>query len=119
MRIIGKFSSFVFLVFIAAGAFFLRLEAVNKLPPDFYEDDYLLAAQEIATLLKYDYRLLLERNYHPEHFQLAKILFGAVLLPLTPAGVYPETPIVVPEEGTALPQPHLTCVRDKCDSQYC
>jgi ABC-type sugar transport system permease subunit len=84
---------------IAAG---LRWRAVNMLPVDYDEDDYLLAAQQYASLIRSgDWKGFTETNYRPEHPPLAKIIFGLSILPL------PEAPPIPDQSTNADPNPSL------------
>jgi hypothetical protein len=61
----------------------LRWRAVDELPIDYDEDDYILAAQEYADLIRTGNWLgFTQTNYRPEHPPLAKIIFGLSILPL-------------------------------------
>ena len=92
-----------------AGA--LRLRAVEKLPIDYDEDDYLRAAQQYASALQQrDWAALTELNYRPEHPPLAKLAYGVAISGL------PEAPEISDQPTTAqpvrsLPQPHLRTAR--------
>ncbi len=78
------------ILLVFAVAFGLRNRAVNNLPIDFDEDDYLRAGQEYAHLIRTsNWSGFLETNYRPEHPPLAKIIIGLSILsapekPLTP-----------------------------------
>jgi ABC-type sugar transport system permease subunit len=78
----------ILLVVAIAGG--LRWHAVDKLPVDYDEDDYIRAAQQFTTLIRNgDWKDFLETNYRSEHPPLEKIAFGVSLLsaqqePLTP-----------------------------------
>jgi ABC-type sugar transport system permease subunit len=86
-------------VCIAGG---LRWRAVNMLPIDYDEDDYLRAAQQYAGLIRSgDWKGFLETNYRPEHPPLAKIIFGISILPL------PEEPLVPDLSSNADPAKSL------------
>jgi ABC-type sugar transport system permease subunit len=75
---------------IAAG---LRWRAVNMLPVDFDEDDYLRAAQQYAGLISSgDWKGFTETNYRPEHPPLAKIIFGISILSLPEESLIPDQP---------------------------
>ena len=90
----------ILLVIGIAGA--LRWRAVNKLPVDYDEDDYLLAAQQYADLIKAgDWKGFTETNYRTEHPPLAKIIFGISILPL------PEKPLIPDLPTTADPNPSI------------
>lgn len=77
----------VILVIILAWT--LRVRAVDRLPIDWDEDDYLRAAQEFSHLMRTsDWRGFLDTNYRPEHPPLAKIAYGIAILHL------PEQPLI-------------------------
>lgn len=83
------------ILLIFAVAFGLRTRAVNNLPIDFDEDDYLRAGQEYAHLIRTsDWSGFLETNYRPEHPPLAKIIIGLSILSA------PEEPLI-PEAATS------------------
>jgi ABC-type sugar transport system permease subunit len=85
----------LFVTFIAGS---LRWRAVNMLPVDYDEDDYLLAAQQYASLIHSgDLKGFLETNYRTEHPPLAKILFGISILPL------PNEPLIPDQSSDANP----------------
>ena len=68
-----------------------RLWAVDALPPDYDEDDYLRAGQQYATGIQTgDWGVFLRENYRPEHPQLNKILYGFVLAPLPAVDEIPD-----------------------------
>ncbi|HQV27034.1 MAG TPA: sugar ABC transporter permease [Thermoflexales bacterium] len=70
---------------IAIAAFGIRLYAIDRLPVDYDEDDYLRAAQLISDGLRAgDPGILLRSNYRPEHPPLQKIAFALAVLPLGP-----------------------------------
>ncbi len=77
------------ILLVAALAWTLRMRAVNMLPIDFDEDDYMRAGQEYAHLIRTsDWSGFLETNYRPEHPPLAKIAYGILF------SFYPEAPLV-------------------------
>ncbi len=89
----------------------LRLRAVNMLPIDYDEDDYLRAGQEFATAIQHgDWRAFTELNYRAEHPPLAKIAYGVALAPLKPAPEIPDLPTTA-SPARSLPQPHLLFAR--------
>src|SRR5205085_1657428 len=56
----------------------LHLRAVEKIPIDFDEDDYMLAAQHYAAALAAgDWREIVNWDYNSEHPPLTKLLYGA------------------------------------------
>jgi ABC-type sugar transport system permease subunit len=75
---------------VGAVALAARLTAVDRLPVDFDEDDYLRAGQQYAIGLQSgDPLVLLRENYRTEHPPLSKIVTGLALTPLAP---FPEVP---------------------------
>jgi ABC-type sugar transport system permease subunit len=89
----------------------LRLLAVDRLPIDFDEDDYLRAGQLYATGLRAgDPEVLLRENYRPEHPPLTKLVTGLALLQLPPVDEIPDRPTTAPPADD-LPEPHLTVAR--------
>jgi ABC-type sugar transport system permease subunit len=75
----------VFILIIIALAGALRARAVEKLPPDYDEDDYLRAGQLYAEGVRAgDLGVFLRENYRPEHPPLAKIVYGFTLLTVDP-----------------------------------
>jgi ABC-type sugar transport system permease subunit len=89
----------IIVVVIIAGA--LRWRAINMLPVDYDEDDYLRAAQQYASLIRSgDWKGFLETNYRPEHPPLAKIIFGISILPLPEAPLIPDRPTTASPDQT-------------------
>lgn len=85
-RLLGALAAIV----VAIAAFGIRLYAIDRLPVDYDEDDYLRAAQLMADGLRAgDPGILLRSNYRPEHPPLQKIAFALAVLPLGP---HPEIP---------------------------
>lgn len=83
---------------VLALAWTLRLRAVERLPIDFDEDDYLRAGQQFAHLIRTgDWSGFMETNYRPEHPPLAKIAYGLAILNL------PEEPLIADVEIEASP----------------
>jgi ABC-type sugar transport system permease subunit len=98
-------------VIATALALFLRFRAVEQLPIDYDEDDYLRAAQQYAVAMQNgEYGALTQLNYRPEHPPLAKIIYGLSIVSL-PA--VPEIPDLATNSSPAssLPQPHLNRAR--------
>jgi hypothetical protein len=102
------------LLFIAAIvliALVLRLRAVDRLPIDNDEDDYLRAAQQYAAAINArDWAEFTRINYRPEHPPLVKIVYGVTLSPLPQVPEVPDRPTTASPPAT-LPQPHLTAAR--------
>ncbi len=73
------------IVLVALVALSARLIAVERLPIDFDEDDYLRAGQQIATgLQEGDPGVVIRDNYRPEHPPLTKVATGLAIAPLPP-----------------------------------
>ncbi len=92
-------------------AVLLRLRAVELLPIDYDEDDYLRAAQQYATAIQAGHWSdIPQLNYRTEHPPLTKLLNGIAIAPLPPAPEIPDLPITAPP-AKSLPEPHLTIAR--------
>ncbi|MEP7134396.1 MAG: sugar ABC transporter permease [Chloroflexota bacterium] len=90
------------IVVVIAIAWSLRSRAVNLLPVDYDEDDYMRAAQEFTQLIRAgDWAGFQEANYRTEHPPLSKIIFGFGLLSA------PEVPLTPDRPTTAGPDNFL------------
>jgi ABC-type sugar transport system permease subunit len=90
---------------VGAIALAARLTAVNALPVDFDEDDYLRAGQLYSVGFQAgDPLVLLRENYRPEHPPLGKIVTG---LALTPLPAFPEVPDRPTDAGPSNDLPDL------------
>ena len=99
------------IVLVALVALSARLIAVERLPIDFDEDDYLRAGQQIATGLQAGDPVVVTRdNYRTEHPSLAKVVTGLAIAPLPPAPEIPDRPTTAPPAND-LPEPQLTVAR--------
>ncbi len=88
-----------------------RLTAVDQLPIDYDEDDYMRAGQIYATGLQNgDWSVFTRENYRTEHPPLTKIVNGLIMAGLPPAPEIPDRPTTA-DPASSLPQPHLTDVR--------
>ncbi|MGB8645436.1 MAG: ABC transporter permease subunit [Anaerolineae bacterium] len=97
---------FIFLIALA-----LRWRAVNLLPIDYDEDDYLRAGQQYATAIQNgDWAAFTQENYRAEHPPLEKIIYGVAIASLPPAPEIPDRPTTAPP-APSLPQPHLLYAR--------
>ena len=95
-------SLLIAIVIVGVIAGYLRLKAIDQLPVDYDEDDYLRAAQQYASLIhEGDWKGFTETNYRPEHPPLAKIIFGISILPV------PEQPLIPDRSTTASPDQSL------------
>lgn len=89
-------------VVVTSIAWALRQRAVERLPVDYDEDDYLRAAQQFTQLIRTrDWAGFEKTNYRAEHPPLAKIIFGVSLLSA------PEAPLIPDRPTTAEPDPYL------------
>lgn len=96
---------------VAAVALVLRLRAVARLPIDYDEDDYLLAAQHYAGALSSgDWEEVRDYAYNQEHPPLTKLVYGVAILPLPQAPEIPQQSTTAPP-ADSLPEPHLTVAR--------
>ena len=92
-------------------ALMLRLRAVDLLPIDYDEDDYLRAGQQYAAAIQEgDWGALTQLNYRPEHPPLAKLIYGAALAGLPQADEVPER-LTTAGPASSLPEPHLNVAR--------
>ena len=92
-------------------AIMLRLRAVDLLPIDFDEDDYLLAGQRYAqSIVQKDLRGIIDNEYNLEHPPLYKIAYGVVLTALPQIPDVPEKPTSAPP-ASSLPEPHFKALR--------
>jgi ABC-type sugar transport system permease subunit len=88
-----------------------RLTAVDKLPIDYDEDDYLRAGQIYATGIQQgDWAVFTRENYRTEHPPLTKIINGLIMSVLPPVPEIPDRPTTA-DPASSLPQPHLDNVR--------
>src|SRR3974377_449175 len=70
-----------------------RLTAVDKLPIDYDEDDYMRAGQIYATGIQNgDWSVFTRENYRTEHPPLTKIVNGLVMAPRPPVPAKPSPP---------------------------
>ncbi|MBI4674777.1 MAG: hypothetical protein HY741_24290 [Chloroflexi bacterium] len=89
----------------------LRLRAVQMLPVDYDEDDYLRAAQQYAAAIQHgEWNAFTELNYRSEHPPLSKIVYGVAIAPLKPVPEIPDQPTTA-SPALRLPQPHLLFAR--------
>lgn len=94
---------------VVAVALLLRVAAVERLPIDFDEDDYLRAAQQyLAAVPQRDLEVFARENR--EHPPLAKLVFAAAIAPLPEASEVPRRATNTPP-ATWLPEPQLTVAR--------
>ncbi len=80
-------------VLVVILAWALRARAVQLLPVDYDEDDYMRAAQQYTALIRQgNWADFTQTNYRAEHPPLAKIVFGFSLLQAPPAPLIPDRP---------------------------
>jgi ABC-type sugar transport system permease subunit len=96
---------------VALIALSVRLAAVDRLPIDYDEDDYMRAGQIYATGIQQgDWGVFTRENYRTEHPPLTKIVNGLIMVGLPPAPEIPDRPTSA-DPAQQLPQPHLDNVR--------
>jgi ABC-type sugar transport system permease subunit len=103
-----RFLAVLVAVIVALG---LRLWAVDRLPIDYDEDDYLSAGQYYARAIqRSDLAAVINYNYNYEHPPLTKLVYAATMLSLPDA---PDIPQVSSDEPLAesLPEPHFIFAR--------
>ena len=98
-------------IIITALAWTLRWQAVQGLPVDYDEDDYMRAAQEFTLLIRAEnWSGFLETNYRTEHPPLQKILYGINLLSEPDAPPIADKPTTAPPDRS-IPQELLQKAR--------
>jgi hypothetical protein len=103
--------SLLVILFVTGFGLYLRLRAVNELPIDFDEDDYLGAAINYAQAMRErDLSEIINYDYNFEHPPLTKLAYGLAILPLEPADELPELPATAPI-ALSLPEPHFHVAR--------
>jgi hypothetical protein len=108
---LSRLARILLIVLAVVLALGLRLRAVELLPIDYDEDDYLRAGQQFATAIQQgDWRAFTELNYRTEHPPLSKIAYGVAIAPLNPAPEIPDRPTTA-QPARTLPQPHLLFAR--------
>jgi ABC-type sugar transport system permease subunit len=101
----------VSILLVTALAWTLRWRAVNILPPDYDEDDYLRAAQQYAALIRSgNWVGFLNTNYRAEHPPLAKIVFGFSILPAPVSPLLPDLSTIA-SPSTNLPKAQMRDAR--------
>ncbi len=96
---------------VAVIALATRLLAVNVLPIDFDEDDYLRAGQQYAAGLQAgNLDVFLQDNYRTEHPPLSKIITGIAIEPLPASEEIPDRPTTA-GPAASLPEPQFTVAR--------
>lgn len=99
------------ILIVAAVALALHVRAVERLPIDYDEDDYLAAAQRYAAALRIgDWQWIINYDYNYEHPPLTKLADAAAILPLPSAPLVPERPST-DAPAASLPEPQFHVVR--------
>jgi ABC-type sugar transport system permease subunit len=89
----------------------LHLRAVEGLPIDYDEDDYLGAAQRYARAIQAgDIQAIIDYDFNYEHPPLTKLVYGIAISGLPPAPLIPEQDPSEPP-ASSLPQPHFEIAR--------
>lgn len=100
-----------FIIIVTLIALGLRLRAVDLLPIDYDEDDYLRAGQQYAAAIQEGHwGALTQLNYRPEHPPLAKLVYGVALAGLPQVDEIPERPTTA-GPASSLPKLHLKVAR--------
>lgn len=100
--------SILVVVVLALG---LRLRAVDRLPIDYDEDDYLAAAQRYALAIKSgDLQKIIDYDFNYEHPPLTKLAYALAILPLPEAPLVEEAPPSAPI-ARSLPQAQFRTAR--------
>lgn len=103
---------FLSILAVLAIAWGVRANAVQKLPIDYDEDDYMRAGQEYAHLIRTsDWSGFLETNYRPEHPPLAKIVYGVAYSFLPGQPLVADVPITA-NPASSLPEDLLQTGRN-------
>ncbi|MBE2221409.1 MAG: hypothetical protein IAF02_07710, partial [Anaerolineae bacterium] len=106
-----KLVRILIVILVVILAWVLRARAVDLLPIDYDEDDYLRAAQQMAVAIQAgDWAALTELNYRSEHPPLAKLVYGTAISSLPPTAEIPDRPTTA-QPAVSLPQPHLDTAR--------
>ena len=89
----------------------LRLRAVERLPIDYDEDDYLLASQHYAhAIAAGDWAEIVNYDYTYEHPPLPKLVYGVAILPLPRVPEIPQRSTSAPP-ADSLPETHFHVAR--------
>lgn len=108
VRVAVRWVVVIAVVLVAAA---LRWRAVQLLPIDYDEDDYLRAGQQYAVGIQQgDWGVFMRENYRTEHPPLHKIAYGLAIVGLPPVAEIPDRPTTA-DPARTLPQPHLTYAR--------
>lgn len=99
------------IVCVVGAAWGLRWRALEQLPIDYDEDDYLGAAVHYAQALRErDLGEIINYDYNYEHPPLTKLAYGLAIYSLPPAPEIIEKPASAPI-ATSLPEPHFHMAR--------
>ena len=89
----------------------IRLRALEQLPIDYDEDDYLGAAIHYAQAMRErDLAEIINYDFNYEHPPLTKLAYGLAILSLPPAPAIVERPASAPI-ASSLPEPHFQVAR--------
>lgn len=107
-RKIPVFSSALIVVAVAFG---LRWIAMQRLPVDYDEDDYLSAAIHYAAAFRErDLQEIIDYEFNFEHPPLVKFFYGLAILPFPEASPLAQKPASAPS-ATSMPEPHFNVAR--------
>lgn len=101
----------LFILLVISLSASLRLLAVENLPVDYDEDDYLRAGQQYADGMRTgDWGVFTRENYRSEHPPLSKIIYGLALRALPPFPSIPDRPVTAGPDQS-LPRAPLLVAR--------
>jgi hypothetical protein len=110
-RLVGPSARVTVLLLLAAAALAVQMHAVDRLPIDYDEDDYLRAGQLLAADIRAgDLGAIMQDNYRPEHPELTKLVYGIALTTVPAAHTIPDAETDAPP-ARALPQPQFYVTR--------
>lgn len=110
-RIVRPSARATVLLVLAAFAVAVQMHAVDNLPIDYDEADYLRAGQLLAADIRSgDLAAITQDNYRPEHPELAKLVYAVALLTVPQVHVIPSRETDAPP-ALALPQPQFYVTR--------
>ncbi len=106
-----KLAVFTSVLTVVAVAFGLRWIAMQRLPIDYDEDDYLRAAIHYANAIKAgDIEEIIHYDFNFEHPPLIKLFYGLAILPFPEATPLSQQTASAPI-ASSLPEPHFHIAR--------
>jgi hypothetical protein len=106
-----KVAVFTSVLLVVTVAFGLRWIAMQRLPIDYDEDDYLGAAIHYANAIRAgDIVEIVNYEYNFEHPPLIKLFYGLAILPFPEASPLAQKPASAPI-AASMPEPHFHAAR--------